>query len=82
MLEENGYSIKESSKSPNSMYTRIFTDQVEVTDWSSLEKVQEAIHKLINSKKFEDNIFKINKSIESAAEELGYQIKDSEMAKS
>lgn len=64
------------------MYTRIFTDQVEVTDWSSLEKVQEAIHKLINSKKFEDNIFKINKSIESAAEELGYQIKDSEMAKS
>ena len=81
-LEENGYSIKESSKSPNSMYTRIFTDQAEVADWSSVEKVQEAIHKLINSKKFEDNITKINKSIRAAAEELGYQIKASEMAKS
>lgn len=75
-LEGNGYSIKESSKSPNSMYTRIFTDQVDVEDWSSIEKVQEAIQKLINSKKFEGNISKINKSIEAAAQELGYQIKD------
>ena len=62
------------------MYTQIFTDQVDVADWSSIEKVQEAIYKLINSKKFETNITKINKSIEAAAEEMGYQTKDFEIA--
>ena len=73
---------KEYSKSPYSMYTQIFTDQADVADWSSIDKVHEAIYKLINSKKFEDNISKINKSIEAAAEELSYQIKDLEMMKS
>lgn len=75
-LEENDYTIKNSSKSPNSMYTRIFTDQVYVADWSSIEKVQEAIQKLTNSKKFEDNINRINKSIAIASAELGYQEKE------
>lgn len=75
-LEKNGYNIKDSSKSPNSMYTRIFTDQVYVSDWSSIEKVQEAIHKLTNSKKFEDNISRINKSIATASVNLGYQDKE------
>lgn len=75
-LEENGYTIKSSSKSPNSMYTRIFTDQVYVSDWSSIEKVHEAIQKLANSKKFEDNITRINQSIAVASAELGYQAKE------
>ena len=69
-----GYSIKASSKAPNSMYTRIYTDEVDVADWSSIVNVQEAIHKLVNSKKFENNISKINKSIRAAAEELGHQL--------
>lgn len=56
------------------MYTRIYTDEVDVADWSSIEKVQEAIHKLVNSKKFEANINTINKSIRAAAEELGHQL--------
>lgn len=73
-LEGNGYSIKASSKAPNSMYTRIYTDEVDVADWSSVEKVQKAIHKLVNSKKFENNISTINKSIVAAAEELGVQL--------
>lgn len=75
-LEENGYTIKSSSKSPNSMYTRIFTDQVYVSDWSSIEKVQEAIQKLVHSKKFEDNMTRINRSIAAASAELGYQAKE------
>ncbi|MGO1059539.1 PD-(D/E)XK nuclease family protein [Planococcus sp. FY231025] len=75
-LEDNGFNIKDSSKSPSSMYTRIFTDQVHVSDWSSIEKVQEAIQKLTNSKKFEDSINRINKSIAIASADLGYQEKE------
>ncbi|WKA53171.1 PD-(D/E)XK nuclease family protein [Planococcus shixiaomingii] len=71
-LEENGYSIKPSSKTPNSMYTRIFTDQVEISDWTSIEAVQAALGKLTSSKKFDDNMDLINKSIAAASEELGY----------
>ncbi|MBZ5201987.1 PD-(D/E)XK nuclease family protein [Planomicrobium chinense] len=78
-LEDNGFSIKPSSKTPNSMYTRIFTDQVEVTDWTSIEVVQKAIHKLKASKKFEDHISRINKSIAAASEELGYEPIDLKM---
>lgn len=78
-LAENGYAIKPSSKTPNSMYTRIFTDQVEVADWTSVEAVLEAIQKLTASKKFETNISRINKSITAASEELGYRTKNIEM---
>lgn len=69
-LEENGYTIKPSSKSANSMYTRFFSDQVEVRDWSSIEQIQEAITRLTNSEKFEDNVQRINKSLESLTAEL------------
>ena len=80
-LKELASPFKKSSKSPNSMYTRILTEQVDVMDWSSIAKVQEAIQKLVNSKKFEDNISKNNKSIEAAAEELGYHVKDYDLIK-
>ncbi|MBD8014220.1 hypothetical protein [Planococcus wigleyi] len=61
------------------MYQIIFIASL-VADWSSIDKVHEATYKLINSKKFEDNISKINESIEAAAKELGYQIKEYNMA--
>lgn len=69
-LEENGYTIKPSSKSSNSMYTRFFSDQVEVKDWSSIEQIQEAITCLTSSDKFENNLQRINKSLESLSAEL------------
>ena len=62
------------------MYTQIFTDQADVADWSSIKKVQEALHKLVNSKKFEDNITKINESIKTDSKEMGYQSNELELA--
>lgn len=69
-LEDNGFAIKPSSKSVNSMYTRFFSDQVEVKDWSSIEQIQEAITYLTSTEKFENNIKRINKSLESLTAEL------------
>ncbi|WKA56975.1 PD-(D/E)XK nuclease family protein [Planococcus shenhongbingii] len=69
-LEQNGYSIKPSSKSSNSMYTRIFSDQVEVKDWTSVDQVHTAIEQLTNSDQFESNIKRINNSVKMLAKEL------------
>ncbi|WP_282019828.1 PD-(D/E)XK nuclease family protein [Planomicrobium okeanokoites] len=69
-LEENSFSIKPSSKSSNSMYTRIFTDQVEVKDWSSIDQIHEAITQLTTSVEFENNLQRVNQSLQALSAEM------------
>lgn len=69
-LETNGFPIKENSKTVNSMYTRIYTDQVEVEDWSSVDNVQKAIEELTSSNSFKQAIDQINASLEAASSEI------------
>jgi hypothetical protein len=63
-LEENGFSIKESSKTPNSRYTRLYTNAVVVSDWSSLDAVYKAIKELTSDESFKDALGRLDTSLE------------------
>ncbi|WP_017380450.1 PDDEXK-like family protein [Paenisporosarcina sp. TG-14] len=63
-LEENGFSIKESSKTVNSRYTRLFTNTVIVNDWSNMDAVYKAIKELTSSESFKDALARLDISLE------------------
>ncbi|MEK4082803.1 PDDEXK-like family protein [Psychrobacillus sp. FSL K6-1415] len=51
-LEQKGLSIKESSKLPTSVYTRIYTNQIKVEDWMSIHTLEDSISSLIDDLTF------------------------------
>lgn len=62
-LETNGFSIKESSKTPNARYTRLFTNTLVVSDWSSIDAVYKTIKDLTSDASFKKALDGIDNSL-------------------